>query len=327
MSIRVIKNDIVRVAKDINADIVVDTANPYPVIGGGTDSAIYKAAGEDKLLKERLKVGNIEPGDARITSGCDLCKYIIHTVGPNYIDGNHNEEQILRNCYRNTLQLAKENHCKSIVFPIISTGTYGYPKAEAISIEVSEINDFLIKYGSKMEVTIAAFSKDTFFMLDKILDNTESVISDEEIEELKEIEYNYHLKNERMSRERELISESKSNLDISDDTKTFSDMLWYYRNIRNEEFPVIYKRAHIDKRQFNKYVNDVRPPSKKDAIKICIGLKLTYNQSVDLLSRASHAFNPSNEEDLEIIHGIKKGWTYDQIKSSLNNKNMHFLDE
>ena len=126
MKIKVVKNDITKV-KDVDA--VVNTANPFPIVGAGTDSAIYKAAGEEKLLDYRVhKIGNIEPGDARISPGFDLnSKYIIHTVGPVYIDGNHNEEKILRNSYRNALELAKENNCKSIVFPLIATGTYGFP--------------------------------------------------------------------------------------------------------------------------------------------------------------------------------------------------------
>ena len=141
MKIEFIRNDITK----IKADVIVNTANPLPVIGGGADSAIYKAADEKKLLAARLKIGNIEPGDARITSGYKLANYIIHTVGPKYIDGHHNEEKILRNCYYNSLKLAKDNQCQSIVFPLIATGVYGYPKEEAISVAVSVISDFIIK--------------------------------------------------------------------------------------------------------------------------------------------------------------------------------------
>ncbi len=331
MGIRIEKNDITKV-KDV--DIIVNTANPYPVIGAGTDYAIYIAAGEEKLLNERLnKIGNIEPGEAKISSGYDLCRLIIHTVGPNYIDGKHNEEQILRNCYRNSLKLAKENQCKHIAFPMIATGTYGYPKEEAISIAISEINDFLIKYGSEMKVTIAVLNNDTFFLLKKIIDNSEAIIDDDEAEKTKQNEYGYRNDPASIARRRRLVEEersiSRSNkplFEISDETKSFSDMLFYYMNIRNEDPPTIYNRVDLDRKQFSKYCNNNRLPSKKDAIKICIGLRLTLRESVDLLSRANYAFNPSSPVDLEIVRGIREHKSYKEIHDNLEKKNLEYFD-
>ena len=158
MGIRIEKNDITKV-KDV--DVIVNTANPYPVIGAGTDAAIYRAAGEEKLLNERLhKIGNIEPGEARISSGYDLCPYIIHTVGPKYIDGKHGEEQILRNCYRNSLKLARDNQCKHIAFPMISAGVYGYPKEQALEVAVSTIRAFLEE--NEMDVILVIFDRESF---------------------------------------------------------------------------------------------------------------------------------------------------------------------
>ena len=129
MPFQIIRNDITKV----EADVIVNTANPYPVIGNGTDSAIYAAAGEKELLAERLKIGEIAPGQAAATPAFGLrAKYIIHTVGPAWVDGKHGEREILCSCYEKSLRLAADLQAESIAFPLISTGVYGFPKEEAI---------------------------------------------------------------------------------------------------------------------------------------------------------------------------------------------------
>ncbi|WP_049962399.1 macro domain-containing protein [Oribacterium sp. FC2011] len=119
MPFKIIRNDITKV----KADIIVNTANPKPVIGCGTDSAIYSAAGEQKLLAERQKIGDIALGKAAATPAFELsAKHIIHTVGPAWVDGNHGERDILRSCYVSSLELASELHTESIAFPLIAIG-------------------------------------------------------------------------------------------------------------------------------------------------------------------------------------------------------------
>lgn len=326
MKIKVVKNDITKV-KDVDA--VVNTANPFPIIGSGTDSAIYKAAGEEKLLEYRVKkIGNIEPGDARISPGFDLeSKFIIHTVGPVYIDGNHNEEKILRNCYRNTLELAKENNCKSIVFPLISTGTYGFPKEDAISIALSEINDFIIKNVTDIEITIAVLGDTSYFLLSKIIDNAEINITPEEIRKKYEEEYGPYHSLYKKIRSRENRSKTKTTEEneyfvLSDDDKSFFEMIRYYLNIRKEKPKTVYDRVDMDKRQFSKIINDDRSPSRNDAVKLCMGLRLTLKESVDLLSRAGYNFNPSNPVDRIITKGIREGKSYEEIKNNIKNQGL-----
>lgn len=320
MKIRVIKNDITKVK---NQDAVVNTANPYPVIGAGTDSAIYKAAGEENLLVERLKIGNIEPGDARVTSGYDLSRYIIHTVEPVYIDGNHNEEKILKKCYRNSLKRAKENQCKTIVFPLISAGTYGFPLEDAVSIAISEINDFLIKSAYHIEVTIAVLNNDAFLLLDKITSDTEEVLTLEEAKKIQEEEYSKevleYFKQRKKNRRAKSTAEKEDVIVLSDDRKTFIDMIFYYMNIRNEKASTVYKGVELDKRQFSKIISGERKPSRRDAIKLCIGLRLTLKESYDLMSRAGYVFNPSVPEEMMIKEGIRKGKSYTEIKNDLKN--------
>ena len=123
MPFQIIRNDITKV----KADAIVNTANPKPVIGSGTDSAIYTAAGKEQLLAERRKIGEIAPGEVASTPAFGLdAKYILHVVGPVWLDGNHGEREILHSCYANALGKALELSCESIAFPLIATGAYGF---------------------------------------------------------------------------------------------------------------------------------------------------------------------------------------------------------
>lgn len=141
MPFKIIRNDITR----MQVDAIVNTANEAPTYSTGVDSAVYKAAGEELLLAERKKIGWMEEGEVAITPAFNLsAKYIIHAVSPCYIDGTFGEEEKLRACYQKSLQLAYDNRCESIAFPLISTGGFGYPKEEGMRIAVDEINAFLL---------------------------------------------------------------------------------------------------------------------------------------------------------------------------------------
>ena len=149
--IKVIQGDITTLA----VDAIVNAANERMLGGGGVDGAIHDAAGEE-LFKACLKVPEVRPGircptgEARITPGFKLpAKYVIHTVGPVYRDGQHGESEKLAACYRNSLALAAENGCKSIAFPCISTGVYGYPIEEAAKIAEREAKEFLAAKNAK----------------------------------------------------------------------------------------------------------------------------------------------------------------------------------
>ena len=154
--IKVIQGDITTLA----VDAIVNAANQVMLGGGGVDGAIHCAAGRE-LYKACLKVPEVKPGvrcptgEARITPGFKLpAKYVIHTVGPVYRDGQHGEPEKLAACYRNSLALAEENGCTSIAFPCISTGIYGYPKEEAAQIAVREVKEFLTQRHREAEVAV-----------------------------------------------------------------------------------------------------------------------------------------------------------------------------
>ena len=118
MPLEIVRNDITK----MQVDAIVNTANPRPIVGGGVDRAIHKVAGTE-LLDARKKIGDIATGKAAITSAFNLhARFVIHTVGPVWQDGEHGERELLLNCYDNSLQLAAENGCGSIAFPLISAG-------------------------------------------------------------------------------------------------------------------------------------------------------------------------------------------------------------
>lgn len=143
MAFKIVRNDITK----MKVDAIVNTANEEPIYSSGVDTAVYEAAGADVLLAERQKIGYMDEGEVAITPGFNLpAKYIIHAVSPFYEDGESGEEELLRSCYRKSLEIAYENKCKSIAFPLISTGSFGYPKEEGMRIAVDEINAFLLKY-------------------------------------------------------------------------------------------------------------------------------------------------------------------------------------
>ena len=152
--IKIIHGDITTLA----VDAIVNAANKVMLGGGGVDGAIHDAAGPE-LYEACLKVPEVRPGvrcptgEARITPGFKLpAKFVIHTVGPVYRDGLHGEPEKLAACYRNSLALAAENGCKSIAFPCISTGIYGYPIEDAAKIAVREVRDYLTQSCREAEV-------------------------------------------------------------------------------------------------------------------------------------------------------------------------------
>lgn len=145
-----------------DTDAIVNAANPSLLGGGGVDGAIHRKGGP-KILEECKKIGHCEPGQAVITSGGNLkAKYVIHTVGPIYLDGKHKEPEILKNAYTNSLKLAEEQGIKSIAFPSISTGAYGYPAKEASKIALEAIISYLKTETTLEVVKIVLFKVELF---------------------------------------------------------------------------------------------------------------------------------------------------------------------
>ena len=145
-----------------HVDAIVNAANTSLLGGGGVDGAIHRTAGP-KLLAECRTIGGCRPGEAKITRGYDLpARFVIHAVGPIWRDGKHNEPETLANCYRHSLQLAVENGIKTIAFPAVSCGAYGYPISEAAQIALKTVRDFLATDDRIEKITFVLWDEDIY---------------------------------------------------------------------------------------------------------------------------------------------------------------------
>ncbi|MDO5664985.1 MAG: O-acetyl-ADP-ribose deacetylase [Bacteroidia bacterium] len=163
MKIQLLQTDITK----LDVDAVVNAANTALLGGGGVDGAIHRAAGPD-LLEECRTLNGCETGKAKITKGYRLpAKYVIHTVGPIWHGGNRDEENLLRDCYLNSLKLAEKHQLKSVAFPNISTGVYRFPKERAAEIAVETVKSFPVK--SVEEVIFVCFDDENYEIYKRLL--------------------------------------------------------------------------------------------------------------------------------------------------------------
>lgn len=156
--IEIMQGDITKV----KVDAIVNAANNTLLGGFGVDGAIHRVGGKE-ILEACKKIGGCETAEAVITTAGKLpARFVIHTVGPVWYDGNHHEAEKLQASYRNSLRVAVDNHCKSIAFPNISTGAYGFPKPEAARIAVSTVKEFLNHNSQIDHVVFVCYSRENF---------------------------------------------------------------------------------------------------------------------------------------------------------------------
>ena len=172
--IQLLRGDITQV----KADAIVNAANSSLLGGGGVDGAIHRAGGPAILAECRKIVsrqGGCETGEAVITTAGNLpAQYVIHTVGPVWSGGERDEPELLAHCYRNSLLLAQEHHLKTIAFPNISTGVYGYPKAKAAEVAVKTVKEFLAHHPLPEQVTFVVFDEENLRLYQKLLPGASS---------------------------------------------------------------------------------------------------------------------------------------------------------
>ena len=308
MPFEIVRNDIV----NMKVDAIVNTANPKPIIGAGTDKGVHDKAGA-RLLLARKEIGNIAVGEAAITPAFDLdANYVIHTAGPIWRDGKSSEEALLASCFKNSLRLAKEKECESIAFPLISTGSYGFPKPLALQIAVREISSFLME--NEMQVYLVVFEKQSFELSEKLFKSVSSYIDANYVSDKMNLEYGTS-KLRRFDYEEMLLRESSyeitskmPNLDgmLNNLDKGFSETLLALIDRTGEKDSEIYKKANVDRKLFSKIRNnaDYRP-SKTTAIAFAIALELSMDETDDLLARAGIALSQSNKFDVIVRYFIE----------------------
>ena len=299
MPFNIIRNDITK----LETDVIVNAANSQLLAGGGVCGAIFTAAGADKLQAECNKIGHCDIGSAVITKGYDLpAKYVIHTVGPIYGQNPKEEENQLYSCYESSLNLAKDKKLKSIAFPLISSGIYGYPKAEALKIATKAIKDFL--ENSEMDIYLVVYDRKAFEISGKLFEKVKSYID----ETLVKTDYgrNLNICDDAVPMQSAPLSPKRSLQDLVDkDVETFSQMLLRLIDEKGMTDVEVYKRANIDRKLFSKIRGKDYTPRKHTVIALAISLRLSLDETQDLLKRAGYALSECNKFDVIIEYFIE----------------------
>ena len=326
MPFEIVRNDITKMC----VDAIVNTANPRPVIGLGTDSMIHEAAGPE-LLTARQRVGCIDTGCSAITPAYRLqANYVIHTVGPVWNGGNYNEEKTLRSCYDTALNLALKHGCKSIAFPLISTGNYGFPKDKALQIAVSAFSAFLMEH--EMYIYLVVFNRDAYRLSEKLFHSVASYIDQHYVDACEKAVYGV---DERIRRRRGLRHKGLEELEVCENSAVleetlpcapvpkskavslhellkqadagFSETLLRLIDESGHKDSTIYKRAHVSKQHFSKIRNNPNhKPTKETAIAFALALELDVVQTNDLIGRAGYTLSNSSKFDLIIRYFIER---------------------
>ena len=331
MPFEIVRNDITMMC----VDAIVNTANPRPVIGAGTDSRIHEVAGP-KLLEARQLIGSIEAGHAATTPAFNLnAAYVIHTVGPVWLDGKHDEEMLLRSCYENSLSLAVQHGCQSVAFPLISTGNYGFPKDKALQIAISAFSSFLLE--NEIQIYLVVYDRTSFKLSEKLFQSVASYIDEYYVDAHDGCSGFLEENRRRIRRRREMeVCESSTILgniptraamdelrpcapmatskamsleDMLRHTDAgFAETLLKLIDKTGKKDSEIYKKANISKQHFSKIRNNLDyKPTKSTAIALALALELSLEDTKDLIGRAGYALTNSSKFDLIVRFFIEQG--------------------
>lgn len=301
MPFYIVHNDITK----MKTEAIVNAANTHLAMGAGVCGAIFKGAGCEKLEKACNKIGGCPVGHAVITEGFNLsAKYIIHTVGPVWRGGTNNEEEDLRSAYKSSLDLAKSSNIKSISFPLISSGIYGYPKRQALRVAEEAIKEFLT--SNEMDVYMVVYDRETVLLGEELHSDLEHYIDEFFIPESFYGRVEKCTCYEPLECESQMVSlnhDLKSELDSLD--KTFSQYLLELIDRKGMEDTEVYKRSNIDRKLFSKIrSNKDYKPKKSTILSLAIGMKLNIKETEDLLLKAGYSLSSSIKFDVIVKYFI-----------------------
>lgn len=324
MPLLIVRNDITK----MNVDAIVNAAKTTLLGGGGVDGCIHRAAGP-QLLEECKKLGGCPTGSAKITGAGQLpCRYVIHAVGPVWQGGYAGEREKLTSCYRTALEIAREHHCETIAFPLISSGAYGYPREEAMEVATESITRFL--EDNEMTVYLVVFDRQSFQISEKRFHDIAKYIDDQYTqpfeadvrrrmlqwrqpspEEFSNFPYGELM--EAMITPAAAAPAPMENADSLEDAmkmldESFSEMLLRKIDEKGISDAACYKKANIDRRLFSKIRKDrLYKPNKATAVAFAIALELPLEETKEMLMKAGYALSRSSKFDIIVEYFITRG--------------------
>ena len=327
MPLQIIRQDILK----LKCDAIVNPTNCELSPDGGLDLELHKEAGEE-LLRDCYAIGGIKVGEAVITKGYNLlAKYVIHTAGPVWSGGENCEEALLRSCYENALKTAEENRCESVAFPLISSGAYGYPKDEVLKIAIDTISSFLLK--NDMMIYLVVFDKTAYKFSEKLFMSIESYIDDNYVKEHSD-SYDRSVSLRRniypsanmaapMSKAADFEICDKCSVggapdfDIDDYImldESFSLKLLKLIDLKGMSDVECYKKANVSKQTWYKIMNEKHyKPNKKTVLSFAVALKLTLDETQNLLNSVGFVLSKSSLFDVIIMYCLEHG-IYDVLE-------------
>lgn len=324
MPIQIVRQDITR----MHVDAIVNTTNEKMIGYSGVDLAVRKAAGEE-MDAECRKIAPLGLGQAKITGGYKLpAKYVIHTSGPIWKGGLSGESIILRSCYMESLKLAVKYGLESIAFPLISAGTYGYPKEQVLTFAIQTIKEFLTE--NEIDVYICVYDKTSYTFSKQLFNDIKAFIDEDYIKKRVDIRRNIpdaerfnireyasfealeakQLNTFEESRSYSRSSVANKSLDeyMKNMDKPFALKLFDLIDERGMTDIECYKRANIDRRTFSKIKSNAKTykPTKQTAVAFAVALKLNLEETQDLLASAGMTLSRGIVFDKIIRYFIQK---------------------
>lgn len=316
---KIVRGDLTKLPESV--DVIINSADHDVQVNFGTDRAVYEAAGMEKLLAARAKIGIIEIGEAAITDSFDLrekTKKIIHAVAPIWKNGNNLEYDDLKRCYRNALNLALIEGLKRIAVPVLSSGNNQFPKDDALRIAVEQIIRFLFKHDD-FDITLVIFDKEIFDKCRRIFKVKQYIKNNE----VKEIQNNDSAKGVESFRESQL----KRNFEIDKTTflRKFSEILSKkgLSLYEDDDLKKVLYEGHISQRVFYSIRNTkTYKPSKQTAIRLAFALQLSAKETQELLNSAGHVLYEQNHFDNEIIKLLEQQINITEVENELEKKGL-----
>ena len=330
MPLQIIRQDITK----IKCDAIVNPTNRHMWPGGGADAAIHEAAGPE-LLEYCQKLGGVSVGEAKITPAFNLpCKYVIHTAGPEWEGGLSGERVLLRSCYKESMKLAIQHRCKTVAFPLIASGLYGYPKDKVLK-EATDVLSKFLKHN-EMDVYIVVYDKTAYSISREIYDDVQSFVDNFYVETHSDMFDNFReedtyasYKASRIMRDKcsapeepfeecsieapvcydsALFQSKRLDKMLKEMDKGFADTLFDYIDKKGLTDVEAYKCANVSRKTFSKIKCDKHyKPSKITAISFAIGLHLNLDETKHLLSTAGLALSRADKFDVIIEYFIMSG--------------------